>query len=63
MSEDPLGCLFDDMDSQPPGFSYPGASSLAAGSGLVMTEELRVLALLAPWLKNQQPFLLVSTQY
>jgi hypothetical protein len=60
-SEDPLSWLHDEVGDQQSGFTYHGASNTSAGTGLVVTEEVRgQLALLAPWLKYQQPFLLVS---
>jgi hypothetical protein len=63
-SEDPLACLLD-LQQQDPGLtdSYNPSSLDVLDHPLMLTDEVRsVLAVLAPWLAQQQPFLLVSAQ-
>ena len=63
-SEDPLACLLD-LQQQDPGLadSYNPSSLDILDHPLMLTDEVRsVLAVLAPWLAQQQPFLLVSAQ-
>lgn len=62
-SDDPLACLDDLQQHQGLGFadSYNPASLAVLDHPLMLTDEVpSVLAVLAPWLAQQQPFMLVS---
>lgn len=63
-SEDPLACLSDHQQQDPAlglADDYNPASLDILDHPLMLTDEVRsVLAVLAPWLAQQQPFLLVS---
>jgi hypothetical protein len=48
------------LDQGPEG-AAPGSGAVYAGGGLVMTDSARqLLALVAPWLRDSEPFLLVN---
>jgi hypothetical protein len=64
MSEDPLACLLDVQQNQSLGLAdmgYNPASLHVLEHPLMLTDQVRsLLAVLAPWLVQQQPFLLVG---